>query len=135
MHTLHKYCFVSGFRLEALLPWPVLAFFKFQIIFKIIYNGIWLPSDSGQWSCAGIPDDFCVFVYLCICESKSLEGPLVLPADPGHVREFLMIFPLISNKLFRFSPQTRTRRRPVSFFLTYLARTTCFPGLKSRQLN
>ena len=30
MHTLHKYRFVSGFRLEALLPWPVLVFF-FQI--------------------------------------------------------------------------------------------------------
>ena len=110
---------------------------------KSLEGPLVLPADPGQWSHAGIPGVFvffvyfctCVFVYLCICESKSLEGPLVLPADPGHVREFLMIFPLISNKLFRFSPQTRTRRRPVSFFLTYLARTTCFPGLKSRQLN
>ena len=108
----------SGGRLKV-LNWNLHSFKLLEII-QVLDSISWVRCASGN---------------VCICESKSLEGPLVLPADPGHVREFLMIFPLISNKLFRFSPQTRTRRRPVSFFLTYLARTTCFPGLKSRQLN
>ena len=82
MHTLHKYRFVSGFRLESLLPWPVLVFFSNLKLFKIIYNGIWLPSGSGHdgTKTNGIFPVFFILSVVCIfcCCFAQCLGSLLL---------------------------------------------------------
>ena len=43
MHTLHKYRFVSGFRLESLLPWPVLVFFQISNYLRLFIMAFGCP--------------------------------------------------------------------------------------------